>query len=218
MFDAVNTGAIPSDAPAVAGYVNGRFVTWLRIQKQFPKAKHLPISVFASGDAECLDVETGDASPAEVPAWVKRQQARGIPKPVIYCSLSLVRAVLAELATAGIPRTSIRLWTAHYTHVPHRCSPKCGLGMSTTADATQFTDRALGRSLDESLLADNFFDAAVSPAERRRRKILAAKKAKWRAHRLLAIAALHTVGRLSPSIAKSLRGYIAQLDALLKQK
>lgn len=168
MYDAIVTANIPHDAEAVAGYVNGRWPTFNSLRALFPKAHRLSIAVNASADAECLDVEPGDATPAQAAAWVKRQRARGVVRPVIYCSVSQARTVLDDLAKAGISRFSIRLWTAHYTHVPHRCNAKCGFGLNATADATQFTDRALGRSLDESLCADNFF-GAVKPAVDKKR-------------------------------------------------
>jgi hypothetical protein len=88
--------------------------------------------------------------------WVKRQQARGVKHPVVYTSVSNVPALLGALAKDGIKRLDIRLWTAHYTGRPHLCGPQCGFGMSTTADATQYTNHALGRTLDASLCRDGF--------------------------------------------------------------
>lgn len=157
MFDSINLAAIPADAPAVAGYVGGAWPTFRDIPTRFPEARHLSIAVNSTQDAECLDVEPGDATPATAPGWVKRQQARGVRQPVIYCSVSQARTVLAELERHGIRRGDIRLWTAHYTHIPHRCTSACGFGMSGTADATQWTDKSRGRSLDESLCGPRFF-------------------------------------------------------------
>jgi hypothetical protein len=113
-----------------------------------------------SANAECLDVEPRDATNAVAPAWVKRQIARGVKRPVIYTSVSNARVLLNTLAQEGIGRDDIRLWTAHYTGKAHRCSPACGFSFNTTADATQWTDKSLGRNLDESLCDDRFFGAA----------------------------------------------------------
>lgn len=157
MFDDVNLALIPKNAEAVAGYVNGRYNTWEKVLKDFPHAKHLSIAVTANADAECLDVEQGDAIASQVPAWVVRQKKRGVKKPVVYTSVSNVPFVLRELNKAGIKRSAIKLWTAHYTGKAHLCTSKCGFGFTGKADATQWTNKALNRSLDESLVSPTFF-------------------------------------------------------------
>src|SRR5690242_9557224 len=101
MFDDVQEGLIPANAQAVAGYVNGKYANWNRVLLRFPKAKHLSIAVTASADAECLDVERGDATNAQAPVWVKRQIKRGVYRPVVYTSQSNVPALLRSLAGAG---------------------------------------------------------------------------------------------------------------------
>jgi hypothetical protein len=156
MYDSVNISQIPANAVAVAGYVNGHWPTYPSLEKSFPNAKRLSIAVTVHADAECLDVEEGDATPAQAPEWVVRQKKRGVAKPVVYTSVSQAPALLRELDRAGIKRSAIRLWTAHYTFKPHRCDSKCGFGFSGTADATQWTDKALGKNLDGSLCAPDF--------------------------------------------------------------
>lgn len=156
MFDDTEVGLIPADAKAVAGYVDGHWPTFGAVKAQWPNAKHLGIAVFASDNAECLDCEPGDATPVQAPAWVKRQAARGVKRPVVYTSVSQAQYLLDVLANSGVPRSAIRLWTAHYTGTAHRCTPACGFGFKSTADATQFTDHSGGRSLDESLCAPDF--------------------------------------------------------------
>jgi hypothetical protein len=157
MYDDVTLSLIPANAPAVAGYVGGRWPTYHELATRFPHAKRLSIAVNAGEDAECLDVEPGDATVSQAAAWIKRQRNRGVKRPVVYCSVSQARGVVSALKAAGLGRSSYRLWTAHYTGRAHLCSSACGFGMPTTADATQWTDRALGRSLDESLCAHGFW-------------------------------------------------------------
>ena len=165
MFDSINVGNIPAGAAAVAGYVNGRWPTYNELVAKFPKAHVLGIAVTSWADAECLDVEPGDATPAVAGAWVKRQEARGVKRPVVYTSVSQAKALIDALAVLGIRRGDVRLWTAHYTGTPHLCSSACGFGFTGTADATQWTDKAYGRSLDASLVADGFFGVpAPKPA------------------------------------------------------
>jgi len=157
MFDSIDVSQIPRDAKAAAaGYTSGFWPTWEQI-KAGPWPHKLSIAVTASHDAECLDVEPGDATPDQAPGWVKRQRDRGIRKPVVYASLSNMSPVLAALAGAGIGRSEVRVWTAHYTGQAHVCTPACGFGFQTTADATQWTDHSQGRNLDESLCDGSFF-------------------------------------------------------------
>lgn len=156
MYDSVTVSEIPPTAYAAAGYVGGHWATWTELKAKFPLKKLLSIAVNASEDAACLDVENGDAVPADVPAWVQRQQRRGIKRPVVYSSVSEWPAIFSVLKAHGIKRSQIRVWTAHYTYKPHRCSPLCGFGFWTRADATQFTDHALGKNLDASLCAPDF--------------------------------------------------------------
>lgn len=166
MFDSTTVGEIPGDAPAVAGYVGGYWPTYLRLVQGFPRAYHLSIAVNAGEDAECLDIERGDAEPYQAPEWVRRQLARGVARPVLYSSVSTMGQVVGALESAGIPRSSVRLWTAHYTGYPHVCTPQsCGYGLPDESDATQWTDHSLGRNLDESLCSDSFFGSPPPPAD-----------------------------------------------------
>lgn len=157
MFDAVTPENMPGNAEAVAGYTSGNWPTFPRLAGMFPHARRVSIAVTSAHDADVLDVEPGDATPAEAPSWVKRQHARGLKRPGVYTSVSQAQDLVDLLARFGVARDQYRLWTAHYTFTPHLCDSRCGFGMRTRADATQFTDRALGRSLDESVTARSFW-------------------------------------------------------------
>lgn len=157
MYDSVTVSQIPAGARAVAGYTTGKFPTFPELVRQFPKARHLSIAVSSEHDAECLDVEPGDATPEVAAGWVKRQFARGIKRPVVYGSRDNIPAILAALAKAGIGRARVRVWSAHFTGVPHICGPKT-CGASFTADAAQWNNRALGRNLDESRVSPGFWN------------------------------------------------------------
>jgi hypothetical protein len=165
MYDSIDVSQLPAGAPCYAGYVNGAWPTYSAVKVRFPHAHILSIAVFASADADCLDVEPYDADPPEAPGWVRRQQARGIWRPVIYCSASVLNTVVADLSAARISRAEVRLWSAHYGVGKHICGPgTCGYigpnGKPVPAcDGTQFTSTALGRNLDESVLLGDFFDA-----------------------------------------------------------
>lgn len=164
MYDTVTVDTVPANPPAVAGYVAGHWPTYEGLVLRFPKAKHLSIAVQADQNAQCLDVEPGDASNAQAPAWVERQLARGVKRPVLYTSVSNWPALLATLHGAGISRQEIRIWSAHYGRGKHICSGACNnFGFIGPADATQWTDTSLGRNLDESVCQDSFFNIKSKP-------------------------------------------------------
>lgn len=148
MFDSVTVSEIFATAIAVAGYVGGNFPTYKDLLLKFPKAKHLSIAVNSSEDAETLDVENGDATVADIPAWVKRQLARGVKRPCIYASLSKWGEINAILAQFSL-NSRVRRWVADYTGTPH---------IPEGFDACQFTDTYAGRNLDASLCHADFLD------------------------------------------------------------
>lgn len=166
MYDAIDISQIPSGATAVAGYTAGKWPTAAHLAATFPHTQLLTIAVTAADDAECLDIETGDATPADAAGWYERQKARGITRPCLYASAGMMDSdVVPVILAAGIARTSVRLWSAHYTLEPHICGPASCREMSIEADGTQWTDRAMGRALDESLLAADFFATTPPPAQ-----------------------------------------------------
>jgi hypothetical protein len=103
-----------------------------------------------------------------VPSWVDAQRKRGIARPCVYASASTMNdSILSTLSNAGIARSTVRLWTAHYDVGQHICGPgSCG-ALSVNADGTQWTPNAVVNGhtlvLDESLLVENFFTTTDPP-------------------------------------------------------
>jgi peptidoglycan hydrolase-like protein with peptidoglycan-binding domain len=159
MFDSIYVSSIPSTGmDAVAGYVGGHWPTYAALVARFPHLPALSIAVTSEQDAQCLDVETGDATPALVPGWLDRQaQLHPDRTPIIYCSASWIPAV----RTAAGQRKYL-LWSAHYGKGLHICSPSgCGYQQ---ADATQWTDKGPnGETVDQTLMSPAFL-AAFTPA------------------------------------------------------
>jgi hypothetical protein len=160
MYDAINDSQYPASG-CFAGYVDGNLgdqpdYGWLVANR--PGSHLLSIALFASHDADALDVEAGAASPPDFPGWHARQRGRGIARPCAYASVStMASSILPVIAAAGIPRTAARLWTAHYGEGEHICGPKSCGQLPVDADGTQWTPNALGRDLDQSLLLADFF-------------------------------------------------------------
>jgi hypothetical protein len=121
MYDTTDPNArLPTSTPrAVAGYVGGHWPSFRGLVARYPHAKHLSIAVNASEDAQCLDVETGDATPGQAPTWVRRQHKLGVARPVVYANTSTMPSVIAALTRAGIKRDEYLVWTAHYTDIEH---------------------------------------------------------------------------------------------------
>lgn len=163
MFDATDVGQIPAGPAAVAGYVDGRWVTAPVLAHRFPHARLLTIATSPAHDADCLDIEGGDAAPADAAGWFTRQRGRGAARPCLYASVGLMQAeVIPVLQAASIERPLVRLWTAHYAGL-HVCAhDTCG-ELSIPADGTQWTDFAFGRPVDQSLLLADFFDTPPAP-------------------------------------------------------
>jgi hypothetical protein len=161
MYDTILNNQFPSGAAAYAGYIDGSLgdqPNYAYIVTAFPKAQHLSIALFATDNADALDVESGASTPDEVPAWYAAQRKRGIQRPCVYSSASEMNdGILPVLSGAGISRSAVRLWTAHYGEGEHICGPgSCG-ALSENADGTQWTPTAGGLVLDQSLLLENFF-------------------------------------------------------------
>jgi len=165
MYDNVNPGRIPKWAEAVAGYIGGKWPTYPKVVAGWPHAKHLSIAVSSIYDADCLDVEPGDAPINLAPEWVKRQlrlrregKVYNSTKPVLYTSASWGPKLIAACTAAGL-RYGIDYfwWSAHYDPKKgeHFCNPSCGFGIKVRAHATQFTDNAEGN--DESVVSHGFF-------------------------------------------------------------
>jgi lysozyme family protein len=162
-FDDVDVALLPQ-ADYYAGYADGIYANIAAIHARFPSAGILSIAVKATDTADALDVESGDAVNSEVVPWFKLALSKGVTKPCIYTSASNVNDIVALFNASGIPRTSYRVWSAHYGLGSHICGPTTCKATKFACDATQFTDNAQGRSLDESVALSTFFTAVTPPA------------------------------------------------------
>lgn len=171
LFDTITNTEFPNGAAAYAGYVDGRIgnqPNYAHIVSEFPHAEHLSITL-TGANADVADVENGAMVTSHVPAWYRQQVARGIDRPVIYASASKMKTEILPLLTViGVPRSKVRLWTAHYEdkHGAHICGPgkdTCGQ-LPVDADGTQWTQNYQGRNLDASLLVAGFF-GSTTPAK-----------------------------------------------------
>jgi hypothetical protein len=119
LYDGINADAagIARDFPnaaKVAGYLNGTYAWTGAEWALFPHADHVTISVTASANAgDVLDVETGDATPAQAEGWIAMRKQAGLFKPTVYCNLSTVPAVRTGTGKYVLG-TDYDLWVADW--------------------------------------------------------------------------------------------------------
>ena len=98
---------------AFAGYDDGNFANAAQIKAIFPNVPVLAVTVFASdNEGDCLDVESGDATPSQAPGWVLNRRHAGHGWPTVYCSEAIEQAVRDEFAATGVSMPW--LWLAAY--------------------------------------------------------------------------------------------------------
>lgn len=108
MYDSTVATDIPANVTDVAGYVDGSFMWQSAWWDRFPSARKTRIATIASTlDADALDVETGDATPAQTPDWVRKSRPQRGRLPWVYCNRSNRSAV--ENACSGL---RYRLWVS----------------------------------------------------------------------------------------------------------
>ncbi|MGH3123954.1 MAG: hypothetical protein ACRDND_23450 [Streptosporangiaceae bacterium] len=145
MYDSVDPESIPAGAETVAGYPS----LWPEhAWAEFPGAQLVRIARHAA-EAGCdvLDVEAGDATPADVAGWVTRRREAGHRWHAVYCSLDTVPAVFDSASPVDL---QYGVWVAHWTGSPHRevLSYK---GRAIPAVAVQYANLA-SRNVDVSVI------------------------------------------------------------------
>jgi hypothetical protein len=117
MFDSVTAGAIPAHAEIVGGYLDGLYKWSTAAWAMFPNAQKVGIVVKASSNmGQVLDVETGDATPADAPGWVQMRRADNQVRPTVYMNASTWPAVRTQFQTRHIPEPDY--WVAQYDGNP----------------------------------------------------------------------------------------------------
>lgn len=158
-YDSVSVQNIPRDAKAAAYYVDGLYENEAAVKQRAPKARYTSIAVFSSGEADCLDIEPGNASVAEAPGWYRKMKLqRPKRKPIFYIGAATADELVHTLAEHGIKRSDYILWTAHYGAGKHFCGEgSCPYARSAgRVDSTQFTTN--NETLDESVCRPSFWE------------------------------------------------------------
>ncbi len=117
MYDSVDPAKISHDATMVAGYADGRYANLGAMKARFPSATIVSIAVRATTRAQVLDVEIGDATPAEAVVWCTRTMAdKSNRELTVYCNASTWPEVRAAFKKANV--TEPNYWIARYDDKP----------------------------------------------------------------------------------------------------
>lgn len=113
MYDSVNPAAIPSSATMVAGYADGLYANIPAMRARFPHATIVTIAVSHNSRAHVLDVETGDATPAQAVQWLTQTMADlDNGQLTVYCNMDAWPSVRTVIRAAGIKEPN--WWVARY--------------------------------------------------------------------------------------------------------
>ena len=116
MADSIDPSQLPDGMDAYLGYVDGKWPSYVAIAKRFGDKPVFGLTVFGTASiGRGVNVEPGDASIAQAVAATVGELARGVDRPIRYCSESQAAAMVAAHTAAGFPRSLYRLLTAHYT-------------------------------------------------------------------------------------------------------
>ena len=107
-MDSTTPATLPTNLTIVGGYVNGAY-KWAKADwDRFPGAVQLRINVTGEhGRGNVLDVETGDAAPADAPGWYDSITWIAKPELAVYCNRSNAATVVAAMGGRDW-----RLWLA----------------------------------------------------------------------------------------------------------
>jgi hypothetical protein len=121
MYDGINTDAktireLIHPGDKVAYYIDGRYAWTKEEIALFPNNEHVTITVLG-GIADVGDCETGDMTPDEAAAWVRKRKLAGYLRPTVYRSLALMKDI--RNATGGlIMGKDWDAWVADYDNNP----------------------------------------------------------------------------------------------------
>lgn len=127
MADSVTVASLPVGMDLYAAYADGRYANLAAVRARFPAKTVISIAVSAAdNEGDCLDVEQGDATPAQAPGWVQRRRANGHGGPLVYCSEATWPSVRAAFAAQGVPAPDY--WVAGYPGAEGDAIPQGAIG------------------------------------------------------------------------------------------
>ncbi len=112
MYDGVTATRLPVSAAVVGGYVDGLYKWSAADWARFPRSVKVRIAVFATtNDGHVLDVEPGDATPAQSVDWVLMRRKAGVD-PTVYMNSSTWSTVRSAFQARRVAEP--HYWVAAY--------------------------------------------------------------------------------------------------------
>ena len=118
-YDSVTADAMPDNGDFYCFYSTGSFANGTAVKADHPDKKYIGITPTISdiAGADCLDIENGDATPADAPTFVKNADPSSLNLPMLYASESNVAAVISACTAAGIARDKYYIFQALWNGV-----------------------------------------------------------------------------------------------------
>lgn len=115
MYDGVDATRLPTSAQLVAGYVDGLYRWSADNWARFPHSVKVRVAVFSqTNDGQVLDVEPGNATPAQSVDWVLMRRRAGVD-PTVYMNTSTWPTVRSAFRARGVAEP--HYWVAQYDNV-----------------------------------------------------------------------------------------------------
>lgn len=115
MYDSTSSADIPAGAEMVAGYVDGLYKWSDEDWQRHPKAVWVGIATNPNtNDGQVIDIENGDATPAQAAAWIRMRFIAGQRPGTAYFSASRFGEVNAAMIAAGISPGDWAVWVADW--------------------------------------------------------------------------------------------------------
>lgn len=103
MADSITPADLPDGFDLYGGYDDGRYNDIAAIKARFPGKTVIAFTVFAHDNyGDCLDIEKGDATVEQAPAWTTRRRLAGHGGPLNYCAWSTLPALKAQYAAQKV--------------------------------------------------------------------------------------------------------------------
>ena len=154
MITAYDTAANawPSDTEYALCYLNGLYANVSYVRQHFPKASILTIDVTGVGEADIVDVESGDATPAVAAAGLEEGRYRAA-----YASLSTGAQIGALMSRPW------NYFAADPTGTPHFPAATRLATVIGCQYAWAQLGQTQGRNIDISVVSESFFGIAPTP-------------------------------------------------------
>ncbi len=157
MYDTQYPSIVPKSADLVVSYVDGPQASNYNQAVSIFGSKALSIT-WSGHNADIADAETSFPL-NNMQAWIKAQNARGIPKPVVYAIYSGVGTNYAQVKQA-VGTAKVSWWLSDWTGKPHTLpgADAVQYGAQASPSSPMITDpaNAGGKTYDLSFVSPSF--------------------------------------------------------------